>query len=377
MQLWFRYRFALFLGFFFGMFHCAVAHDFARTRSNKILFSGGGDDMHLYWSDSIRIANKIPAIGYAVVSSDSILEIVVVGALRAGGLNEATELHPFRLGSNTKAITGFIAALMVQEGKIQWDTRFFELFPDWKKQSNAAYHELTLLNLLSFRNWLPMWTYTFDKPNPRKIKGDAITQRRQFAQWALKQPPVHVGAEFNHSNLGFVLAGLMLEQASGLSYEQLLSALGKQIGIEFYPMDYGFMKHSIEIRGHDADLRPTESNNVRLNWLMAAGNARLSLADYSKFLMVQLQGLQGKSPLLPRETFEFLHFGLSEFAVGWFWEENAAGQRISHNLGNPGNYVTRVSVNPAVNRAYVVFASCMTDGAYAGTEWLMEHLAAE
>ncbi len=325
--------------------------------------------------DSLNNAGKIPAIGYAVVSSDSVLEMQVAGKLEIHGLEPATEQNPFRLGSNTKAITGFIAALMVQEGRIKWETQFFELFPDWKKHANKAYHQLTLLNLLSFRNWLPMWTYTFAKPNPRRIQGEAVEQRRQFAQWALKQPPVHVGEEFNHSNLGYVLAGLMLEQASGLHYEQLQSVYGKQIGVEFYYFDYICSQHSFEIGGHDAQLQPTSSDNVRLNWLMAAGNARLSLADYSKFLMVQLQGLQGKSPLLPRETFEFLHFGLPEFAVGWFWEENAAGQRVSHNLGNPGNYVSRVLVNPAVDRAYVVFASCMTDEAYAATEWLLKRLA--
>jgi CubicO group peptidase (beta-lactamase class C family) len=329
---------------------------------------------HLMWADSIRAAAQIPALGYAVVSADSILEIHVGGKLEIGGLAPATELHPFRLGSNTKAITGLIAAIMVQEGKIKWETRFFDLFPDWKKNAQEAYHELTLLNLLSFRNWLPMWTYSFAKPNARKIKGDAVAQRMHFGQWALRQPPVHVGAEYNHSNLGYVLAGLMLEQASGLRYEQLLQALGKQLGMRFYPMDYLGLPHNFEIRGHDAQLQPTSNENVRLNWLMAAGNARLSLADYCKFLMLQLQGLQGKSPLLPRETFEFLHFGLPEFAVGWFWEQNAAGQRVSHNLGNPGNYVTRVLVDPAADRAYVVFASCMTEEAYAATAWLMGRL---
>ncbi len=329
---------------------------------------------HLMWADSIRVAAKIPALGYAVVSGDSVLEMHVGGSLEINELDPATELHPFRLGSNTKAITGFIAAQMVQHGKISWETKFFDLFPEFKKHSNVAYHELTLLNLLSFRNWLPMWTYSFAQPNPRMIKGDAVAQRMQFAQWALRQTPVHVGAEYNHSNLGYVLAGLMLERTSGQTYEQLLTILGRQLGMQFYPMDYVGIQHGLEIRGHDAALRPASSENVRLNWLMAAGNARLSLADYCKFLMVQLQGLQGNSPLLPQETFQFLHFGLPEFAVGWFWEENEAGQRVSRNLGNPGNYVTRVQVNPESNRAYVVFASCMTDAAYAGTEWLMARL---
>ena len=82
------------------------------------------------FADSIRKVYNIPELNYAVVSSDSILEMYSLGYKKIGS-DRKSDIHDlFRIGSNTKAITGFIAALLVKEGKISWDTRFFDLFPE-------------------------------------------------------------------------------------------------------------------------------------------------------------------------------------------------------------------------------------------------------
>jgi CubicO group peptidase (beta-lactamase class C family) len=329
---------------------------------------------HKALADSVRLAYKIPALGYAVVSGDAMLEIDVDGLRQLGADRRAALGDRFRIGSNTKAFTGMIAAILVQEGKLAWEMPFFSLFPELKGRANKAYHGLTLLNLVSFRTWFSRWTYSNALPLPRNIKGDAQAQRYNFVRWFLQEKPVYDGVEYNRSNLSFVAAGLMLERASGKSFEQLAIELGQRLGIEV-----GFGSPNSHdpagIWGHDAGLVPEgPGDNVRLNWLMAAGNIQLSLPDYCKFLQLQLLGLSGRCPWLPRATFEFLHFGLPDFAVGWFWEVNAAGQRVSRNLGNPGTFLCRVLVNPAADRAYVVVANCMTDLAHVGTEVLMERI---
>jgi CubicO group peptidase (beta-lactamase class C family) len=313
-------------------------------------------------------------LGYAIVCKQRILEMNVLGQTKAGTDRAISTNQHFRMGSNTKAVTGLIAAQLVEKGKIDWETKFFEMFPEWKKHSPKAYHELTLLSLLTFRNWLPQWSYMMPKPDPSDIQGDAISQRMHFMQWAFRQKPVHIGEEYNHSNLGYVAAGLMLEQASGLSYEQLVADLGKKLDITF-----GFgqpnANDSLAMWGHDAQLHPEPpSENARLNWLMAAGNLTIALDHYALFLQFQLQGLAGESDLLAKEQFDFLHFGLPDFSVGWFNGYNSKGQHYSHNLGNPGSFLCRTMVVPEADRAYIVFTNCMTDGAYAGTELLMDRL---
>ncbi len=84
------------------------------------------------FTDSIRRVYKIPEVGYAVVSSDSVYEMNVLGVRKINTRLKAGMGDRFRMGSNTKAITGFIAARLVKQGKLSWHTNFFDLYPEMK-----------------------------------------------------------------------------------------------------------------------------------------------------------------------------------------------------------------------------------------------------
>ncbi|MGI8581200.1 MAG: hypothetical protein ACR2KX_03355 [Chitinophagaceae bacterium] len=105
-----------------------------------------GQDLQKF-SDSLMMTKQIPELGFAVISPDSILELQTLGFHRTDLKNQQTKANLsdyFHLGSNTKAITGFVAAYLVEKNKIKWTTKFFDLFPDWKKKI-AIQHITTLL----------------------------------------------------------------------------------------------------------------------------------------------------------------------------------------------------------------------------------------
>ncbi len=253
------------------------------------------------YADSIRVVYKIPELGYAVVSSDSVYELEVIGYKKIGSGRVAEKRDLFRIGSNAKAITGFIAAILVKQGKISWNTRFFDVFPELKEHSRKEYYQLTLLNLLSFRTKLFPYTYTYKIPLKGQFTGNEDEQRYQFTEWFLKQKPVSSKDSINFSNLGYIAAGLMLEKASGKTYKQLVNESGVTLHINF---KFGQPNNinSLEPWGHDAHLLPEPpGDDYKLNWLLAAGNICVSLPDYAKFIQLQLQGLSGKSELLTKE----------------------------------------------------------------------------
>ncbi|NML38385.1 beta-lactamase family protein [Chitinophaga sp. G-6-1-13] len=317
--------------------------------------TSAAQSLHTY-VDSLRQAHHIPALGYAVVSSDTVFDIGMTGIRKINTNIPATIDHQFRIGSNTKAITCMIAAMLVQQRMLTWDTPFFRLFPGWKANCSKAYHHLTLQQLLTFRNNLTHYTYTHPLPRPQQITGNEADQRLQFAQWLLQQPPV-TDTGLNLTNSGYVLAGLMLEKASGKTYAQLLKALGQPLHIRF-GLGSPNVADSTQPWGHDAQGRPeAPAYNPKLNWLQVAGNIHISLRDYTRFIQEHLRGLTGKSSLLPADAFQQLHFGLPGFAYGWFTDINTNSHPISYNSGTPGTFVTTVKVIPAVNRAYIVFTN--------------------
>lgn len=328
-------------------------------------------------ADSLRKAYKIPALSYAVVSADSVYEIRALGVKKINSKLHATLSDRFRIGSNTKAITGYIAAILVKEGKIKWDTRFFDLYPELKSESRKEHYNLTLLQLLAMRTKLFPYTYTYKQPVPGQFKGDENLQRYQFTEWFLKHELTQMRDSVCFSNLGYVAAALMLEKVTGKTYAQLLNELGKQLDIDFQ-FGQPNAADKEQVWGHNEQLIPeAPANNQKLNWLQAAGNINATLPDYVKFVQLQLKGLAGKSDLLTKEEFSFLHYGLPRFAVGWFWGKDDENRRYSYNVGNPGTFLTKVYVYGDIDRAFIIFVNAQTDEADRGTELLLSKLIAK
>ncbi len=327
-------------------------------------------------ADSIRKAHKIPELAFAVVSKDSIFLNVQLGSHRSDRVIPAGANDRFRIGSNTKTVTGLLAIQLVKARKIRWNTSFFALFPELKIQSNPAYHSLTLLNLLSFRCRLVPYTYTDSRPLITDFHGSEAEQRRQFCEWFLKQKPVPGKDSFHFSNLAYVAAGMMLEKLSGKTYPQLVEQLGKELGISF-----GFgapnLIDSTQTWGHDAQGLPEKpQHNPKLNWLQSAGNLNLTTLDLAVFLQEQLRALSGHSRVMTKEEAEFLHFGRPKVALGWFHNEDDSGRQFSWHFGNPGTFLSRIYVFPDQDIAFVLQANCQSPEAEEGLTKFMEYLKA-
>lgn len=328
----------------------------------------------LRFADSIRKTAQIPALAYAVISADSIFEMQVLGVRKINTQLIAGINDRFRLGSNTKSVTGLLAALLVKEGKISWDTRLFDILPEMKTRSRNEYYNYTLLDLLTFRTKLIRYTYTDPQPVKDQFKGSEQQQRYQFLQWVLQQPPVQTNSEVSFSNPAYVAAGLMLEKVTGKDYKQLVTELGQELGI-----DFGFGQPNAtdtnQPWGHNADLAPEAPfNNYKLNWLLPAGNINISLPNYIKFIQLQLQGLQGRSALLTQKQFQWLHHGIPSFAVGWFWNIQENERIVSYGVGNPGTFLAKTYVFDNNNRAFILLCNAQTNKADSGLDLLFTYL---
>lgn len=342
----------------------------------SILFNNSQAQNSSSFADSIRIKYRIPELAYAVVSSDSILEIHALGYQRIDSKYKANINDKFRLGSITKTITSYIAAVLVKEEKIKWDTKFFDLYPELKAESNPATYDFTLQDFITLRARINTWSYGNETPTQKEIKGNNQQQRYEFIAWFLKQnSSISEKQDLYWSNPSYVAAGLMLEKATGKTYETLVKELGKSLDI-----DFGFgqpnLKDINQPWGHDEDLKPEKpALNYKLNWLSSAGNINISLPDYCKFVQMQLQGLQGKSKLFSAEEFNNIHFGLPEFSFGWNSGTNkkTLAEYSFHN-GNPGTFLTKVYLCKTINKAFILFANVQSEEADKGLVLILEEL---
>ncbi|PSK92027.1 serine hydrolase domain-containing protein [Taibaiella chishuiensis] len=323
-------------------------------------------------ADSIRRHYRIPELAYAVIKADTILDMAATGVKKKGSSAKANLQDRFHIGSNTKAITAFIAARLVAQQQISWHTTFFSLFPELKKERIDTSVDYALDDLLSFRAALPPYTYTVRSPLREQITGNEPQQRYALAQYLLRQKPVAPDEGFYLTNTGYILAGLMLEKASGRSYKTLVKELGDTLGIAF-GFGYPNGTDTLQTWGHDAVGNPLAPfDHYKLDWLLSAGNINITLPDYARFIQEFLKPVPS---LLSRAVTDQLLYGRPGFAYGWFTEKDSAGRYlVASNEGNAGAFITRVQVVKEQNIAFIIFTNAATAATAKGIDVLLTAL---
>src|SRR5215470_6546681 len=178
----------------------------------------------------------------AVLQGECIIAQGVAGVRKRGSAEHITLDDRFHLGSCTKAMTATLVAMFVEEGKLNWTTTLGELFAGAVKPMHPAWEKVTLRQILAHRAGLPLEPDGLNpvigllrewmRP-PRALPGSLPQQRLEIARQALSRPPaIPPDTKFYYSNVGYVLAGAVLEQRTGRSWEELMrERLFKPMGI--------------------------------------------------------------------------------------------------------------------------------------------------
>ena len=319
--------------------------------------------------DAIREEFDIPALGVIIADGENISDKALIGTREIGKDSTPTFQDHFHLGSNTKALTGFMAAKLVEDGKISWDTKFFDMFPGLKEESRKEYHEITLADLLSHRAYLPSFkTGVNEILEQIPVDLSTMDKRMEFCKIMLNEKPAKPFlSSYKYSNAGYVLAASMMEAAGGASWEELVQS----IFVEDLDLDVG-TGWPIDIsedqpRGHLPDsylgekgsglmVFDTEYHNVNEEILNPSGELNMNMLDYARFVQMNLQGLNGKDNYLSGEIYEFIHFGLTAYSIGW---ENTkkGGERVSQHSGSKGNFFCHTYIAPEKDMAIIVYAN--------------------
>ncbi|WP_448103324.1 serine hydrolase domain-containing protein [Pedobacter panaciterrae] len=345
------------------------------------LFSPSRGQDLAHFADSIRVKNEIPELSYAAFTADSVLVKNVLGFRRSDVQNNETKANTddyFHLGSNTKAITGFIAGYLVENKKISWATKFFTLFPEWKKDANPAFYEITLLDLLSHRAFIKPYNSGTEFQSLPKFTGTKDEQRKMFVKYLINNDALEKNNEtYNYSNAGYSVATAMLEKASGKTWERLLDeVLSKKLHLN-YKLGWPNRTDVNQPWGHwieNNKLTPLSPHtDYNLNLIEPAGDISMPISDYIKFVQLNLSGLRGKNTLLKSETYNYLHYGLKDYAIGWL-NVNKPDKHSSEHAGSAGTFYCYTLINKDKNVAYIIMANSSTENALDGIFKLLEKL---
>lgn len=318
-------------------------------------------------------------MSYAVVDDKRIFEIAAIGKHSVNLPDTATLNDRFHIGSNTKAMTAFIIAKYVEMGKLQWTSRFFDIYPEWKEQSRSEYQNITLQDLLSHRGGIHPFQGE-DDPTIPQFQGSRKQKRKQFGQFVLTLEPLKLDEQnpYIYSNAGYSLATLMLEKVAGKSWEKLVKRIFNKdlkLNVKFsWPEN----TRKRDTWGHnyaDGKLTPVSSSmGAHLDYTEPAGDLNIKLKDYIRFIQLNLQGLQGQNNYLNAKTYAFIHDGIKGYSLGWFNVHEDGNVLSVHSGTGAFTYFTIVHIDRPMNKAYIIFANSFNGDTQQGVRLLMRKL---
>jgi CubicO group peptidase (beta-lactamase class C family) len=166
-----------------------------------------------------------PAMAAAVVVKGKLLAVGTGGTRRVGTVTPLTHNDRFHIGSDTKAMTSLMAAMMVEAGKLRWDSTFEQVFPELAAGMDAGVKRVTLAQLLSHTSGLPSDNADFDALLAKVVfePGNLNDQRYWMVKQTVTKPLAREpGVSFAYSNLGYTMAGAMIERVGEKSWEELI-----------------------------------------------------------------------------------------------------------------------------------------------------------
>jgi len=287
--------------------------------------------------------HKVPGMAAAVVTSRGVHALTWIGTRKAGTPSPIMQNDLWHLGSDTKAFTATLLGVLHDQGKIDWDAKFVDLFPKIKSSIREEYKDMTLSHALRHRSGLPSnlkdwWIIP--------TTGPLMQQRMQALKRGLAlEPAVPPGEKYSYSNLGYVLAGAAAEQAMGEDWETLMERqVFRPLGIRSAgfgsPGTPGKLDQPLAHDGKGKAIEPgPRADNPPV--MGPAARLHLSLGDWALFAQDHLAGARGKGKLLKPETYQKLHRVLKEETYtmgGWAYENEGGTVVLTHDGSNGGFY---------------------------------------
>jgi CubicO group peptidase (beta-lactamase class C family) len=320
-----------------------------------------------------REEHGIPGIAAVVLTSESVLNIGVDGVRKLGCLDSIRLGDRFHLGSNAKAMTGFVAGSLVEKGLISWSTRILDVFPAFAEMARDVYRDKTLKDLLSHRARIIPFMSGTDFEGLPAFKGSLAEQREAFTGWLLQQEPADVDMTrgYQYSNAGYAIASAMLEKVSAKPWERLMvDELFEPLGING---EFGWPGYADGNQpwGHcyDADSQricPVDPHGEYQfpDLCEAAGDVSMSIHDYAVFLQANLLGLNGRDTILKAKTYRFLHTcndSAMQYSIGWDSGE-IGGHKVSLHNGSAGTFYCTAVVFRDKDLALAIMTNAVRPG---------------
>jgi len=195
-----------------------------------------------------------------------------------------------RIASTSKAFSGAVALSLVRRGRLELDDTIGERLPDLP----AAWRAVTLRDALHHTSGLP--DYTRSPALQAALNANPLrryTHAELIAFVAGDPLRFAPGSDYNYSNTDNIVVGLMVEAATGRSYERLLRThVYRPLGLSQTFMPFGERLPRPFAHGYDFQPPPTQdvSQALAMSFVWASGGLTSTATELGRFMRAYVKG---------------------------------------------------------------------------------------
>jgi len=226
----------------------------------------------------VLAATGAPSASVAVVRDGRIAYLQAYGDARLEPRTAARPGMRYSIGSISKQFTATAVLLLAEDGRLSLDDPVARFLPDLTRASEVKIRQL-LSHTSGYQDYWPQ-----DYVPPFMLR--EVVPGQILDRWARRPLDFDPGTEWQYSNTGYVIAGLIAEKAGGLPLMKLLDTrvfapLGMQSPWDVdrsqlrEPDPVGYLRYALG----PPRLAPKEGRG----WLFAAGELAMTAEDLARW----------------------------------------------------------------------------------------------
>ena len=269
----------------------------------------------------------VPSASVAIVKDGQIAYAKAYGDARLEPRTPATAEMRYGIGSISKQFTATAILLLQEQGKLSLDDKVARFIPDLTRANEVTIRQL-LSHTTGYQDYWPQ-----DYVMPMMLQ--PVTAEKILDQWARKPLDFDPGTKWQYSNTNYVIAGVIVEKASGMPLLQFLSEkvftpLGMKSVANIDQEKLGDTDPTGYLRYALGPLRPAPKEGK--GWLFAAGELAMPAQELARWdIGIIDRKLMKPSSYREFETEVLLKNGSStRYGLGVFLGMEGGHRAISH-----------------------------------------------
>ena len=331
--------------------------------------------------EKVLKAFDVPGISVGIIKDDKLIFAKGYGVRSLDSKKPMDENTLVGIASNSKAFTSAALGILIDEGKLKWDTKVTDIIPEFKMYNPYVTEEFTITDLLTHRSGLGlgagdlmMWP---DSSN--FTKADIIHNLRYL------KPVSSFRTKYDYDNNLYIIAGEVIARASGMSWEDFIEKrIMQPLSMTKSAASIYRLKDKANIINAHAPI-DGKVQVIKTDWsetANAAGGIYSNITDLSKWLIMQMNngkygdGLNKK--LFSEDVHEDMwspqtiiktrgggpyntHF--VSYGLGWGISDVKGMKQCSHTGGLAG-IVTQITLIPEMKLGIIVLTNQQSGAAF-------------